>query len=166
MYFIAWNCRYTRNRRADTTRKLGLERRLPESADESSRAGVDAPGDTRDDVDPATGAIEPHLAVDQRENGVIATEPDILAGQKFRAALADDDVAGDDRFAAKFFHAEPFADAVAAVLDAALSFFMSHWEVESWRSLRATTRSLFGRGLLGFAPRLMPVILTRVSLRR
>ena len=34
-------------------------------------------------------------------------------------------------FAAKFFHAQPFADAIAAVLNAALSFFMSHEEVES-----------------------------------
>ena len=29
---------------------------------------------------------------------------------------------------AKFFYPEPFADAVAAVLDAALSFFVSHEE--------------------------------------
>jgi hypothetical protein len=27
-----------------------------------------------------------------------------------------------------FFHAKPFADAVASVLDAALTFFMSHKE--------------------------------------
>ena len=33
---------------------------------------------------------------------------------------------GGDEFAAKGFHAEPFADAVAAVSGAALSFFMSH----------------------------------------
>ena len=81
----------------------------------------------RVDVHPATGAIESHLSVDQRENRVIATEPDVLAGQKLRPALPDDDVARDHGFAAKFFHAEPFADAVAAVLDAALSLFMSHW---------------------------------------
>jgi len=34
-----------------------------------------------------------------------------------RAALADDDVAGDDRLTAKFLNAKTFADAVAPVLD-------------------------------------------------
>ena len=85
------------------------------------------PATKRIDVHAASGAIEAHLAVDQRENRVVAAEPDVFSRQKFRAALADDDVAGDDRFAAKFFHAQPFADAVAAILDAALSFFMSHF---------------------------------------
>src|SRR4051794_38207806 len=34
------------------------------------------------DVDTATGAIEPHLAVHEREDGVIATQADVLSGQK------------------------------------------------------------------------------------
>ncbi len=80
----------------------------------------------RIDVHPATRAIEANAAVNQRENRVIAAEADVFARQKLGAALADDDVAGDDQFAAKFLHAEPLADAVAAVLNAALSFFMSH----------------------------------------
>jgi len=33
---------------------------------------------------------------------------------------------GDDHLAAEFFNAQPLADAVAAVLNAALSFFVSH----------------------------------------
>src|SRR5438045_1686667 len=61
------------------------------------------------DVHASPRAIEAHLAVDQREDGVITAEPDVFARQKFRAALSDDDVAGDDYFAAKFFHAQPFA---------------------------------------------------------
>src|ERR1041385_759299 len=80
----------------------------------------------RIDVDPATGAIEAHLAIDQREDRVIAAEPDVLAREKLRSALAHDNVAGHDHFAAKFFHAQPLADAVPAVLDAALSFFVCH----------------------------------------
>ena len=78
------------------------------------------------DIHSSTGAIEAHVAIDQRKNGVIAAEPDVLARQKFRPALAHDNVAGHDQLAAKFFHAQPLADAVAAVLNAALSFFMSH----------------------------------------
>src|SRR5207302_9747663 len=73
----------------------------------------------RIDVDPPSAAIEADVAVDQRENGVIAAESDIFTGQKFRPALADDDVAGDNQLAAKSFHTEPFADAVAAILNAA-----------------------------------------------
>ena len=82
----------------------------------------------RIDVDATPRAIEAHAAVDQREDRVIATESDVFSRQELCPALANDDVAGDDRFAAKFFHAQPLADAVAAVLDAALSFFMSHWK--------------------------------------
>src|SRR5256885_11607182 len=78
------------------------------------------------DVHAATSAIEPNVAVDERENRVIAAEPNIFAGLKFRAALANDNVAGDDHLATEFFHAEPFANAIAAVLNAALSFFMCH----------------------------------------
>src|SRR5882762_11090866 len=78
------------------------------------------------DIDAATSAIEANIAVNQRENRVIASEADVFARLKFRAALAHDDVAGDDHLAAEFFYAQPLADAVAAVLDAALSFFVSH----------------------------------------
>jgi len=80
----------------------------------------------RIDVDPSSAAIEADATIDQRENCVIASEADVFARQKFRAALANDDIAGHDRFAAESFYTETFADAVAAVLNAALSFFMSH----------------------------------------
>ena len=55
-----------------------------------------------------------------------AAQPDVLAGEKFRPALPDDDISCDDLFTAKFLHAQPFANAVPAVLDAALSLFMCH----------------------------------------
>jgi hypothetical protein len=82
----------------------------------------------RIDVDPSPAAIEADVAVDQSENCVIAAEADIFTRQKFRAALADNDVAGHDQLAAESFYTEPFANAVAAILNAALSFFMSHWK--------------------------------------
>ncbi len=77
-------------------------------------------------VDASSAAIEPNVAVNQREDCVIAAESDVLARQKFCAALANDNVAGDDQFAAESFYTEPLADAVAAVFNAALSFFVSH----------------------------------------
>ena len=68
------------------------------------------------DVDPAATAIEFHAAIDEGEDGVIAAETDVAAGQELGAALADDDIAGDDGFAAEFLDAEALADAVAPVL--------------------------------------------------
>ena len=60
------------------------------------------------------------------EERVVAAHADVRARAETGAALADEDVAGDDRLAAKFFHAQPLADAVAAVAYAALTFFMRH----------------------------------------
>ncbi len=72
---------------------------------------------SRINVDPTPLAVETHGAIDQRKNRVVATEPDILAWQKLRSTLADDDVAGDHDLTAEFFHAEAFADAIASILD-------------------------------------------------
>ena len=77
-------------------------------------------------IDPTPSAIEANIAIDQRENGIIAAEADVLARQKLGSALTDNDIAGHDQFAAESFYAEAFANAIAAVLNAALSFFMSH----------------------------------------
>src|SRR6516164_8551729 len=80
----------------------------------------------RGDSDGSSAAIEPDAAVDQSENRVITAEADVFSGQEFCAALADNDIAGENHLAAKSLYAETFADAVAAVLNAALSFFVSH----------------------------------------
>ena len=84
------------------------------------------PSHERIDIYPPPAAIEPHAAVQQRKNCVIAAQPDIFSGQKFRPALAHNDIARHNHFAAEFFDTQPLADAVAAILNAALSFFMSH----------------------------------------
>ena len=78
------------------------------------------------DVHSTSGPIEPHLPVDEREDRVIAAQADVLAGQKLRPALPDDDVPRDDGFAAKFLDAQALADAVPPIFDAALSLFMCH----------------------------------------
>src|SRR5437588_6306849 len=78
------------------------------------------------DVNGPSAAIEADIAVDECEDRVIATKPNIFAGKKFRAALTNNNVSGDHVLAAKSFYAEPLADAVAAVLNAALSFFVCH----------------------------------------
>lgn len=72
------------------------------------------------------GAIELHASAGQGENSVVAAESDIFSRKKFRAALPYDDVAGQDQLAPEFLYPKPFADAVAPVLNTALSFFVSH----------------------------------------
>src|SRR6185437_10825789 len=51
----------------------------------------------------ALGALDGklHLAIDQREQGVVAAQPDADARMELGAALADDDVAGFDGLAAE-----------------------------------------------------------------
>jgi hypothetical protein len=82
----------------------------------------------RIDIDPPASPIEAHVSIHQRENRVIAAYSDIFPRQKFGSTLTDNDVTRDNDLATKFFHTQPLADAVAAILDAALSFFMSHFE--------------------------------------
>jgi hypothetical protein len=82
----------------------------------------------RVDIHPATITVESDLPIDQRENCEIAPQSDVPAGQKFRPALADNNVSGNHLLAAEFFDPETLADAIAAVLDRSLSFFVSHNE--------------------------------------
>jgi len=71
-------------------------------------------------------AIETHVSINQSENRVITPEPDVLSRQEFCATLTHYDVASHNQLAAEFFDTQAFADAVAPVFYAALSFFMSH----------------------------------------
>ena len=66
------------------------------------------------------------MTINEGKNGVIASKADIAAGMEFCAALAKDDVSRDDGLPAKLLYAEAFADAVASILDASLTFFVSH----------------------------------------
>jgi hypothetical protein len=97
-----------------------------ESKPESTIACLFSGGDGID-IHPPPGAIEADVSIHQRENCVIAAESYVFSWQKLRPTLADNDITGNDQLAAESFHTQPFADAVAAVFDAALSFFMSHW---------------------------------------
>src|SRR5271169_6828660 len=90
------------------------------------RKSVFRGGGLRHHVHAAAVLVELHLAVGEREQRPVAAGADVFARDKFAAALADDDAARADDRAAKFFYAQPLADAVAAVLDATLTFFMCH----------------------------------------
>jgi hypothetical protein len=77
-------------------------------------------------VHPAVDAVELDHAIREGEQGVVATDADIRSGAEAGAALANNDVAGNNSLAAEFFHAEALADAIASVAYAALTFFMRH----------------------------------------
>jgi hypothetical protein len=80
----------------------------------------------RIDIHTTTVPIEAHNTVYQGEDGVIPTKPNILSRQKLSAALANNDISSNDLLATELLHAQAFADAVASVLDAALTFLMCH----------------------------------------
>src|SRR5205807_5339954 len=80
----------------------------------------------RIDIYSPSRPIEAHVPVDQRKNSVVATKPDVFPWQKFCPPLPDNNVARHDQLASEFFHAQSLADAIAPVLYAALSFFVSH----------------------------------------
>src|SRR5689334_9641605 len=77
-------------------------------------------------IDPVTTLVKNHFAVHEREQRPIPSRADILAGDKLRAALADQDAAGGDELTAKSFNSKPLADAVAPIADTALTFFVCH----------------------------------------
>jgi hypothetical protein len=78
------------------------------------------------DINPAAALIEHHLAIHEGEESPIAAGSDVLAGDKFGTALADKNASGGDRLAAVPFYTQAFADAIATVADAALTFLMCH----------------------------------------
>src|SRR5690606_13103037 len=69
----------------------------------------------RNEGAPAGGAPELDIAGGGGEERVVAAHADIAARMKLGAALAHDDVAGDDGFATELLHAQPLAGGIAAV---------------------------------------------------
>src|SRR5699024_12672035 len=70
--------------------------------------------------------VEFDLAVDQREQRVVAAQADAVAGVEAGAALTHDDVAGFDRLAAVALDAQVFRTGTAAVLTGTYPLVMCH----------------------------------------
>ena len=68
-----------------------------------------------DQLNDLTDGIGVDLAVDQREQRVVAAQAHARTRMELGAALADDDVAGDDSLAAELLHAETTASGVTTV---------------------------------------------------
>src|SRR5260370_9672286 len=71
-------------------------------------------------------SLEPHVAVDLREEGVVRAEPDVEAGPEARAALPDEDAAARDELAAEALHPQHLRIAVTGVAGAADALLVSH----------------------------------------
>ena len=65
---------------------------------------------------PVVAHVSSHRSVD----GVVFPQPDVLAGEPFRAALPEDDVAGDDVLGGGAFEAEAAAGGVGGAVGAPL----------------------------------------------
>lgn len=70
--------------------------------------------------------VELDGAVAEGEKRPIAAGADAVAGVVLRAALADDDAAGENLLAAENFHAKTLGVTVAAVAGCSLTFLVCH----------------------------------------
>ena len=77
-------------------------------------------------VDAATFLIEEDVAFDDGEDRVILAHADVAAWTPLGAALANDDVAGDDELAAVLLDAATLWIGVTTVTGRALTFLMCH----------------------------------------
>ena len=71
-------------------------------------------------------ALEFDQAVFEGEEGVVAADADVEAGEELGAALTDDDGPGGDGLAAVRLHPAVLRVAVPAVAGTALTFLVSH----------------------------------------
>src|SRR6266481_4131211 len=105
---------------------MGLQLALPRG---TLPGGLDLRRSRRHDRDilpPGQTLVELDRTARGREQRVVAADADMGARVKLGAALAHDDVAGDDDLAAIFLDAEPPAAAVASVARGAARFLMRH----------------------------------------
>src|SRR5579862_1340870 len=80
----------------------------------------------RDELAAADPDVKLHRTTLKREQRMVAAHADPVAGVKLGAALAHDDVAGDDDLAAEFLDAEPLTGTVAAVARGAARLLVCH----------------------------------------
>src|SRR5664280_1619345 len=87
-----------------------------------------------DDVDGLAAALgaELHRTRDEREEGVVATTTNAVAGVEVRATLANDNLAGVDGLAAEAFDAKILGVRVAPVARRGCTLFVCHVSAYLW----------------------------------
>ena len=71
-------------------------------------------------------ALELDLTVDQSEQGVVAADPDVVAGMDVGASLANQNVAGLAFLASEYLQTQSFALRFTAVLGTTYTFLVCH----------------------------------------
>lgn len=84
-------------------------------------------GDHRDIGAVGAAQFEHDLTVGQREQRVVLAHADIDAGMELGAALADENVAGQNGFTAIALDAQTLGMGIATVFGAAYAFFRCHF---------------------------------------
>jgi hypothetical protein len=79
-----------------------------------------------DDVDASTFFVKIHFAIHERKQCPIAARANVLPGDKLCSALTHQDASCSDKLSAKSLYAQPFADAITSIPDAALTFLVCH----------------------------------------
>src|SRR5262249_46925985 len=92
--------------------KIGLARHYCRTLEVSRPRSIHAGGL---DVHAAPFLIEVNLSFDERKDRVVASQADVPPGAPLGAALPDDDVSGNDRFAAELLNPQPLGARIAAV---------------------------------------------------
>jgi len=101
------------------------------------------------DVDAPAFLVEVHATFDECENRVVASQTHIPAGTPLGAALPNDDIPRNDRFAAKLLNAQPLSPRIATVPAGALTFLMRHFYVPFPMILTSESDTLLAAEFLG-----------------
>jgi hypothetical protein len=91
-------------------------------------SGLGGRGGSRlgNDVDSGAAFIKRDPACFERKERPIPSGAYVVTCREFGAALTHQDASGCNNFTSKMLHSKPFADAVASITNAALSFFVCH----------------------------------------
>jgi hypothetical protein len=112
----------------EITPKARQKKRSRAAAPEIELDVLDRSDQSRLDADPAVSLIVLNHSILKGIERKVASLADILARMQLRAALADDDVAGNDGLIAEFLDTEPLRMTRASVAGSGLALLMCHDE--------------------------------------
>jgi hypothetical protein len=86
----------------------------------------------RKDIDPPAVLVEIHRSLNQRKEGPVATDTDILARAPSRSPLSANDAPRFGRLASEELDSQHLRIRVATVATGSLTFLMSHFRLLPW----------------------------------
>jgi len=92
----------------------------------SNHSAVGGHASFSSDIHPMPLPVEIYFPVHQGEQGPVSTRAHVSPGDKFCSTLPNQDTAGRYNLSAITLDPEAFANAVASITNAALTFFVCH----------------------------------------